>query len=100
MKKLNIGSGKEIIKGWLNIGLFSENDLFSDIKTPYGKIVIINEIEVLHMDVRDKIPVKNGSVSCIYTSHFIEHLNFQEGIQFLKRCYQYLKKRHYKINIP
>lgn len=79
--KINIGCGNSYIKDWLNIGIFEEEEI------SYGDIKKINKASVLHFDMTNKLPIKDSNVNCIYASHFIEHLNFEEGVSLLKRCY-------------
>ncbi len=37
------------------------------------------------------IPLKNGTVDKIYSSHFLEHLSFKEIVTFLEECKRVLK---------
>jgi predicted SAM-dependent methyltransferase len=41
-------------------------------------------------DVREGIPLPDGSVDKIWTSHFLEHLTDQESKDFLRECYRVL----------
>jgi predicted SAM-dependent methyltransferase len=38
------------------------------------------------------LPISSNSIKYIYASHFIEHLDFSEGITFLKQCYSMMMK--------
>lgn len=40
----------------------------------------------IYWDLRKGIPFPNGSVQRIYSSHFFEHLSFDEAQQFLDEC--------------
>jgi ubiquinone/menaquinone biosynthesis C-methylase UbiE len=44
-------------------------------------------------DVRDKMLMgfPNESIDIIFTSHLIEHINYQNGFHLLKECYRTLK---------
>lgn len=42
-------------------------------------------------DLRKGIPLPDGSVEKIYSSHLLEHIPFQELILFLKECHRVLK---------
>jgi predicted SAM-dependent methyltransferase len=89
MKKysnLNIGCGYAPIENWLNIGLFGERDI------PYGFIRKRNNCDVLHFDVKARLPIKNESVKYIFAAHFIEHLRYNNGILVLKLMFNYLEK--------
>lgn len=83
--KLNIGCGSDYIKDWLNVGIFPEKEI------SYGMIKEISGAAVLHFDMTNKLPMKDGSVKYIYASHFIEHLNFEEGVKLLERCYDLMR---------
>jgi len=86
VKKLNVGCGERIIKGWLNVGLFNHEE------HPYGKIKIKDGAEVLNFDMTKELPIRKGSIEYIYSSHFIEHITFRQGMKFLERCFYYLKE--------
>lgn len=67
--KLNVGSGKAKLPGWVNVDLELNSDLV--------------------LDVRKGLPFDNNSVDFIYNEHFLEHLTFEEGLRVLKefnRC--------------
>src|SRR4249920_1616125 len=54
--KLNFGCGSEYKGGWINIDLWPDTDL--------------------HLDLREDLPFENGSVSVIYSEHFLEALEY------------------------
>jgi len=86
MDRLNIGCGDHCIRDWLNISLWRNEEI------PYGTTKKIRGAVVLHFDVTNGLPLPRNSVKYVYASHFIEHLKFQEGIKFLKRCHKVMKK--------
>ncbi len=87
VKNLNVGCGEEeLVKGWLNIGLFSED------KIPYGSIISKNGTRVLNFDLTQNLPLPENSIEYVYGSHFIEHLSFNDGLMFLKRMHTVMKK--------
>jgi predicted SAM-dependent methyltransferase len=49
----------------------------------------------IHRDLRLGIPLKNDTVSAIYTSHMLEHIPYQQLIPFLKECLRVLKAGGY-----
>lgn len=68
---IEVGSGdKKGINGWLTIDLTRNCDIF--------------------WDLRNGIPFPDESVSKIYSSHFFEHLSYQEGQKFLDECLRVL----------
>jgi len=84
-QKINIGCGPKGIKGWLNFGLFPS------FRIPYGLVFKKNSIYYLNYDLSAGLPLKNNSIKHIYNSHFIEHLDLKEGIEFFKEVYRVLK---------
>ena len=45
----------------------------------------------INYDLSYGIPLKNGTVDKIYSSHFLEHLSFKEIVTFLEECKRLLK---------
>ncbi|MDH7506888.1 MAG: hypothetical protein QHH15_03770 [Candidatus Thermoplasmatota archaeon] len=84
--KLNIGCGDNFVENWLNIGLFNIPQgiyLFSKTK---------KQTLIINYDMTKEFPIEPDSINYIYASHFIEHLSFIQGINFLKNCYKVMKK--------
>jgi predicted SAM-dependent methyltransferase len=77
MLKLNLGCGGNLLYGYLNIG-FEDGRPDSDI--------------YLNHDLSKSIPANDNSVDVIYNCHFLEHLNYQEGIQFLCNSHLAMKE--------
>ncbi len=70
--KLNIGCGRNIKKGWINIDLSKEADL--------------------QLDMRELLPLADGSVREIYSEHFFEHLDYPDDAKrFLGECFRVLE---------
>ena len=70
--QLDIGSGSDDHKsGWITVDL--------------------NGAYITH-DLRKKLPLQNSSVQKIYSSHFFEHLPYNDMRKVLKECYRVLKK--------
>ena len=68
---LEIGAGNKAGKnGWTTIDMTENCDIF--------------------WDLRKGIPFPNESVSKIYSSHFMEHLSYNEGQKFLNECFRVL----------
>ena len=71
--KLNLGSGKIIKSGWLNIDIDSDK---AD----------------LNLDLRKKLPFSSRSCSEVYSEHFLEHLEYpDETLGFIGETYRVLK---------
>jgi predicted SAM-dependent methyltransferase len=52
-------------------------------------IDVTNNCDII-WDLRKGMPFPKNSISKIYSSHFMEHLSFKEGQQFLKECLRVL----------
>ena len=85
--KLNLGCGGDFVKGWLNVALFS-NDEFT-----LGKVKKDDRGDILNFDLTQTLPLKESSLEYIHSSHFIEHITFDEGRKLLTHCYKWLKLR-------
>lgn len=72
IRKLQIGSGKNFLEGWLN----------SDI-TPDSKSVFL--------DATKRFPFADSSFDYIFCEHLIEHLEYREGVRMLRECFRILK---------
>jgi len=65
--KLNIGCGANRKPGWVNIDLAPNVDL--------------------SLDLRERIPLADGSARLIYSEHFFEHLDYPgDALRFLGEC--------------
>ncbi|MFC1849281.1 methyltransferase domain-containing protein [candidate division CSSED10-310 bacterium] len=64
--KLHIGCGSSILPGWTNIDIF-----------PHPGVDHV-------LDVRDGLPFRD--VRFIFAEHFIEHLDFDSALRFLRDC--------------
>ena len=72
---VNIGPGDSGKIGWVNIDAF---------KTKSVNCVY---------DARKRLPFSDNSVKCIFSEHFVEHLDYNEEVPyFIAECYRVLKK--------
>jgi len=68
---LHLGSGGNYKQGWVNVDLYPGADLF--------------------LDLRENLPLPEGTVARIYTEHFLEHLQYPEAARrFLGECFRVL----------
>ena len=84
---LNIGSFTVCIKSteterWINIDILDLSDWMKQY-----------EYEFRQADVTKGLNFADNSIDFIVASHFIEHIEVDEGIQFLKECLRVLKPR-------
>jgi predicted SAM-dependent methyltransferase len=80
--KLNIGCGSNVRTGWVNIDLSPEVDLM--------------------LDLREKLPFRDGSCDFIYSEHFFEHLEYPEdATRFLAESFRLLRSGGiFSVGVP
>jgi predicted SAM-dependent methyltransferase len=98
--KLNVGCGKTVASGWINIDKSPSVMLsaFPRLRRALfaSRILTAQQAEgfpsgVIHADVAKRIPLEDGSADFVYSSHMIEHLSRWEGLRFVKECRRVLK---------
>lgn len=102
--RVNIGCGKTPIKGWINFDnslaiklanspfLFFLTKILKLINNQQVKNIEWNKRNEIHFaDATKKIPLKDNSVECVYTSHMIEHLSRPGVTLFLNEVHRILK---------
>lgn len=67
--KLNIACGRDIKEGFINVDSYERE----------------NELDLV-IDVTKKWPWKESSCEYIYAEQFIEHLEWNDGLHFLRNC--------------
>jgi predicted SAM-dependent methyltransferase len=72
-KKLNLGCGGHILKGWINSDILDIQD------------------EMVFIDVRDALPFGQDSLDYIFSEHLLEHLEYEEGTYLMSQCFRTLK---------
>lgn len=78
--KLNVGSFMTMFHyGWKNID-----------QHPLGDWAKANGFLYQQHDVRNGLPYAGGSVDMLYACHFLEHLTYDEGVNFLNECLRVL----------
>jgi predicted SAM-dependent methyltransferase len=70
---LNIGCGPLAKSGWINID-YEPRDANS-----------------FYFDVRNGLPLADGSVKHIHTEHFLGYLDYEEALSFLRECSRMLE---------
>jgi predicted SAM-dependent methyltransferase len=98
--KLNIGCGKTVAPGWINIDkspsvLLSAFPRLRQALLATG-ILAPEQAEgiptgVIYANVVNRIPANDESVDFVYSSHMIEHLSRWEGMRFVRNCRRVLR---------
>ena len=95
MLKLNLGCGDQNPDGWVNVDYALGAWLF---KIPGFKF-INKKLKLFNLTWSDnvfihnlcrKLPWADNSVDVIYSSHTLEHLSKEEGLNLLRECYRVL----------
>jgi predicted SAM-dependent methyltransferase len=84
----NFGSGAFYHKKWKNYDYPGNSKYYKNLQGIKGKDFI--PINLCSKNL--KIPEKNNSVSLIYCSHSLEHLEEKSASNFLSECFRILKK--------
>lgn len=80
--KLNVGCYTVMFHhGWFNIDILDLSEFASR-----------HYYQFVQHDVTKGIPFNSGDVDIIYASHFLEHLEYNNGLKFLKECYRSMRK--------
>ena len=83
IRKLHIGCGKNILKGWLNSDYYPQS------------------AEILHLDATQPFPFKDAEFDYVFSEHMIEHITYAEGRHMLAECHRVLKpKGKLRITTP
>jgi SAM-dependent methyltransferase len=72
VRKLQIGTGRNVLRGWLNTDLEPKRS------------------EVVFLDVRKRFPFGDGVFDYVFAEHAIEHLTYQAGQRMLAECHRVL----------
>ena len=75
---VNLGCGYDYKKGWLNIDRYVDK-------------VKSKELDVLTWDLSRELPFDFGAVDFVFNEHFLEHLSYSDGLDFLTRVHKTLK---------
>ena len=96
VRNVNVGaSHEELIPNWFGITIWGGNNEKVKKIGVQGGLDIYEHIKfggrVINYDVTKGLPFTNSSVTNLFSSHFIEHLTYRQGIDFLKETYRVLK---------
>lgn len=73
IRKLQIGAGDNVLKGWLNADLLPKSE------------------QVVFLDARRPFPMKDGVFDYVFSEHQIEHLHFKEALFMLREINRILR---------
>lgn len=108
IKKVNLGCGLHCKSGWLNIDgsltslLGSNNKLLNKLLYKIAgsaawytfddfNDVIVNK-KLYWFNLINGVPVNDNSIDVVFSSHFLEHLNKTDGLNFLTDIFRVLKQ--------
>lgn len=105
--KLNLGSGLQVAKGWVNIDgslnslvaptprwIISLAYSFSGARQYYSKAFYCDTLRnnvFMHHNLHYGIPLEDQTADFIFSSHFLEHLDRASGRRLLEECFRVLK---------
>lgn len=82
VRKLQIGSGQNVLDDWLNTDLSPRE-------------------QIAFLDATKKFPFNNETFDYVYSEHLIEHLEYKDAVRCLQECYHILKpKGKIRISTP
>ncbi len=82
--KIHLGSGADIKTGWVNL------DLRLSELSPQAH-GLSSDTLFINYDLRLGLPLEENSCSFIYSSHFFEHLEYEDALRLLRDCYRVLR---------
>lgn len=115
--KINLGCGLDVVPGWTNIDA-SLNALIAGSPKPILNILyslsgssqyytleryshLLTDHTFIHHDLGNSIPLKDSTCDFVYSSHFLEHLFKEEGINILSETFRVLKPNGVvRVSIP
>jgi predicted SAM-dependent methyltransferase len=72
-KKLVLGCGSSVLKGWLNTDFEPLTD------------------EVVYLNVTARFPFPDGAFDLVFSEHMIEHIPYVDGGHMLSECFRVMK---------
>jgi predicted SAM-dependent methyltransferase len=73
VRKLQIGTGSNLLEGWLNTDF-----------VPHSKATAF-------LNATKRFPFDDDTFDAIFSEHMIEHINYDEGCFMLRECWRVLK---------
>lgn len=79
--RIHLGCGSNLLGGWVNV----------DLTLPEGAVYPKADWTFKPADLTQPFPWPDAYADYVFSEHFIEHLDFEEGVTFLKRVRALLK---------
>ena len=73
VRKLQLGTGTNVLEGWLNTDLSPSS------------------ASVFYLDTTRHFPFDDATFDYVFSEHHIEHITYDEGLFALRECYRVLK---------
>jgi SAM-dependent methyltransferase len=81
--RIQLGCGADIKQGWVNIDL--------KVKPPVIDRDAASGTIFINHDLRRGLPLPGKTCAMIYSSHFFEHLGYDDAVALLRDCYRALQ---------
>ena len=93
--KLHLGCGQGVVEGWINVDYavgarFARIPLFRAFNRKYHWFNLDWDHRIFIHDLTTPFPWADGTACCVYSSHTLEHLTREEGMEFLRECHRVL----------
>ena len=83
IQRLHVGCGDILLKDWLNIRY--------EVREEYGALKREDDKFLLNYNLLKAWPVADNSIEFIAGSHFIEHIDLNQGLEFARKSFQALR---------
>jgi len=83
VRGLNVGSGKSMHAGCVNVDNRPIEDGSGNATEPDRLALIDGEVYYLDQDARDPYPLEDGCLEWAYSGHLIEHMSFADAVRLL-----------------
>lgn len=78
---MHLGCGCDIRPGWVNIDVM---------RNPAASVAVDSSALYVEHDLRSGLPLDADCCSFVYSSHFLEHLEYVEAVRLLSDCHRVL----------
>ncbi|HZN04817.1 MAG TPA: methyltransferase domain-containing protein [Candidatus Polarisedimenticolia bacterium] len=82
--RLHLGCGGELKPGWVNVDLDGRGLRKALRRAPAGTIFVPYDLR------RGSVPLPDGCCAVVYSSHFLEHLDYEPGVRLMRDCHRLL----------